>query len=103
MEALAITYHEGKDGLLYPDIRTEEQENVTLGKFGIMAMEYLQSSYPQRFKSLQRFGMMNQTLMEVEEEANQLMEKLTNQYLSKHKPKNPQSTMEMYQIRRWKI
>ena len=98
MEALAISYHEGADGLLYPDIKMEEQESVTLGKFGIMALEYMQAEYPQRLRSLRRFNLLNQKLKEVEEEANQLMEKLTGDYLRKHKPANPESTMEQYQI-----
>ena len=38
-------------------------------------------------------------MQEVEKEANQMMEVLENDYLKKNPPKNPQSTMEMWQIR----
>ena len=36
---------------------------------------------------------------QVEEEANQLYDQLEMQYLAKHKPQNPTSTMEMWKIR----
>ena len=68
--ALAISYHEGEDGMLYPDIKAAGQtETGTLGKFGIMAREYLEENYPQRYRSLVRFGNLYTKMKEVEDEA----------------------------------
>ena len=101
MEAMAVSYHEKADGLLYPNIRAEGPERaITLGKFGIMAKEYLESNYPQRYKSLSRFGNLYPKLKEVEEEADRMMETLMEKYLNRHKPENPESTMEMFRIRK---
>ena len=101
METLAISYHEGEDGMLYPDIRAAEQaETGTLGKFGIMAGEYLEENYPQRYRSLVRFGNLYTKLKEVEDEANRMLEDLMEKYLEKHRPENPSSTMEMFRIRK---
>lgn len=99
--ALAISYHEGEDGMLYPDIKAAGQtETGTLGKFGIMAREYLEENYPQRYQSLIRFGNLYMKLKEVEEEANRMLEILMAKYLEKHKLENLNSTMEMFRIRK---
>ena len=95
-----LTYTE-VDGLMYPDIAMpDEAENLKkLGKYGRMAMHYLEENEPERYKTLIRFGMMYEKMSEVEEEANQLYDQLEEQYLKKHKPQNPSSTMEMWKLR----
>ena len=52
-----------------------------------------------RYKTLMRFGKMYEKMSAVEEEANQLYDRLEEQYLAKHKPQDPSSTMEMWKIR----
>ena len=95
-----MTYKE-VDGLLYPQIEMpDETEDLTkLGKYGRMAMSYLQENEPARYKTLMRFGKMYEKMSAVEEEANQLYDQLEKQYLAKHKPQDPSSTMEMWKIR----
>ena len=95
-----MTYKE-VDGLLYPQIEMpDETEDLTkLGKYGRMAMNYLKENEPARYKTLMRFGKMYEKMSAVEEEANQLYDQLEMQYLAKHKPQNPSSTMEMWKIR----
>ncbi|WP_306779729.1 TnpV protein [Agathobacter rectalis] len=89
------------DGILYPQIEMpdETEDLKKLGKYGRMAMKYLEENEPQRYKSLMRFGKMYEKMSSVEEEANQLYDRLEEQYLAKHKPQNPSSTMEMWKIR----
>ncbi|MDD3139092.1 MAG: TnpV protein [Lachnospiraceae bacterium] len=96
-----ITYKE-VDGLLYPNLVVEENQEVNLtnlGKYGIMAMNYLKENQKSRYNSLYRFGKLAEKMAEVEEEANQLLDQLMENYLSKHKPQDPSSTMEMWKIR----
>ena len=69
------------------------------GQYGRMAMNYLKENEPARYKTLMRFGKMYEKMSAVEEEANQLYDQLEMQYLAKHKPQNPSSTMEMWKIR----
>ena len=69
------------------------------GQYGRMAMKYLLENEPARYKTLMRFGKMYEKMSAVEEEANQLYDQLEEQYLMKHKPQNPSSTMEMWKIR----
>ena len=89
------------DGLLYPVLEIpDEKENLArLGKYGRQAMKYLEENEPARYKNLLRTGRMTEKMLEVEEEANRMMEQLQNQYLIKNKPQNPSSTMEMWKLR----
>lgn len=96
-----MTYHEAEDGMLYPNLRLSE-ENVSmtnLGRFAVRAAEYLKEFYKERYQTLVRFGKLAEKMQEVETEAYQMMEELENGYLKENLPKNPQSTMEMWQIR----
>ena len=95
-----LTYTE-VDGVMYPDIAMpdETEDLKKLGKYGRMAMSYLMENEPARYKTLMRFGKMYEKMAAVEEEANQLYDQLEEQYLKKHKPQNPSSTMEMWKIR----
>src|SRR5574344_746723 len=99
MAEMALTYHE-VDGLLYPDIQMPEEQNLTnLGKYGRMAVKFLKENEPARYKTLYRFGMLEEKMKEVDEEANSLLDQLMENYLMKHKPQNPSSTMEMWKLR----
>jgi hypothetical protein len=96
-----LTYHE-VDGLLIPDIEApeeQEKELMSLGKYGRMALNYLKENEKGRYRTLYRFGKLGEKMKEVEEEANSLMDRLTEQYLKKHRPQNPSSTMEMWKLR----
>ncbi|MEE1255207.1 MAG: TnpV protein [Lachnospiraceae bacterium] len=89
------------DGLLYPVLEIpDERENLArLGKYGRQAMKYLEENEPARYKNLLRTGRMTEKMLEVEEEANRMMEQLQKQYLIKNKPQDPSSTMEMWKLR----
>ena len=55
-EKLGVKYIE-KDGIFYPLITLGGEENSTdVGKYGRMWMDYIQKEYPQRYRSLLRFG-----------------------------------------------
>lgn len=97
MEEMALTYHEGTDGMLYPDLEMPEAEaSMTgLGRFAIRAAEYLEENYKDRYRTLVRSGKMQ----EVEEEAGRMMGILEADYLKNNPPKEPGSTMEMWQLR----
>lgn len=78
----------------------DETENLArLGKYGRQAMKYLEENEPARYKNLLRTGRMTEKMLEVEGEANQMMEQLQKQYLIKNKSQNPSSTMEMWKLR----
>ena len=97
--SVELTYREAEDGLLYPNIVMEEENLSKLGKYGLIAMDYLKENHPERYRSLKRFGRLTEVLSPVNEEAYQMIDTMMEKYLETHKPKNPADTMEMWQIR----
>ena len=57
MKEIRLTYHEGADGMLYPNLEMPEEQEVSLTQIG-------------------RYGMMAEKMKEVETEANSLMDTL---------------------------
>lgn len=99
-EKLGIEYEE-IDGLLYPVLSTlsEEEQNINVGKYGAMWIEHIKITYPQRYRSLIRFGELKERAYEVNETSYELLEDIETRWLSKHKPKNTNSFMEQLQLR----
>ena len=101
MAEITMTYQEGTDGMLYPDITTPEEtvSMTNLGKFAVRAMEYLKENHNSRYRTLRRFGKLAEKMQEVEDEANRMMDELEGSYLKNNPPKDKNSTMEMWQLR----
>lgn len=98
-EKLGVRYRE-QDGILYPLITVEiKEENADIGKYGQLWMKYIQSEYPQRYRSLVRFGELHSKAVEVNEVAYELLEDIENEWLMKHKLKDKKSFMEIYRLR----
>lgn len=98
-EQMAGTYTE-KDGVLYPNLSMEQEpEEITVGKYGLLWISYMKETYPDRYRHHIRMGQLYSKAAEVNEEAYQMVDTITNQYLMKHKPVNPASTMGMWKLR----
>lgn len=101
MEEMTLTYHEGTDGIFYPDLEMPETEAsmTSLGRFAIRAAEYLRENHKDRYRTLVRFGNLAGKMQEVEEEADRMIELLEADYLKNNPPKDPGSMMEMWHLR----
>ena len=98
-EKLGVKYIK-KDGIFYPLITLGGEEHSTdVGKYGRMWMVYIQKEYPQRYRSLVRFGELHDKATEVNEVAYELLEDIETEWLQKHKPRNKNSFTEMYKLR----
>lgn len=97
-EAMGGTYTE-VEGVLYPNIVASEEANVWVGKYGLLWMDYMKSNHADRYRHHIRMGTLNTKALEVNEEAYEMLERIVNQYLVKHKPQNSASTMEMWRLR----
>lgn len=91
-------------GILYPNIRigeeqTETMQDVFSGKYGDLWKKYMKENQPDRYYHLVRIGQLKQKAAEINEEANEMLDRIMQQYLQKHKPENPESTMEMWKLR----
>ncbi|OZQ77441.1 TnpV protein [Paenibacillus odorifer] len=78
-----LTYHD-IDGLMYPNLNISNEDKVDqqpLGRYGRLAMSYLRDNHPQRFQILLMQGILMETIHNVEQEALERMEQLTEQLL----------------------
>lgn len=101
MAEVTLTYQEGRDGMLYPDIMVPEEtvSMRSLGRFAWRAAEYLKENHSDRYRTLKRFGKLTEKMQEVENEANRMMEELEESYLKNNPPKDRHSIMETWQLR----
>ena len=97
--SIELSYTMAEDGILYPNISFETENLAELGKYGLMAMDYLKDNYYERYRSLERCGRLVEVLKPINEEAHQMVDRMIEKYLQTHKPNDPTSTMEMWKIR----
>ena len=73
-EKLGIPYEE-RDGIFYPVlVAGTEQTDIEAGKYGRMWVKYIKEEYPMRYKSLVRFGELEERANEVNETAYELLD-----------------------------
>ena len=104
-EAMGGTYTE-IDGVFYPDISIEEIKpdgdfgvtNADIGKYGLLWISYMKENHPDRYRHHIRMGQLYVKAQEVNEEAYEMLDRIMNQYLAKHKLKDKHYTMEMWRI-----
>ena len=100
-EAMGGTYTE-VDGVFYPDITVSEGTDIPIGmvgKYGMLWIDYMKSYHAERYRHHIRMGTLNSRALEVNDEAYEMLDTIMNQYLQKHKPVKPNSTMEMWKLR----
>ncbi len=97
-EQMGGTYTE-IDGIYYPNLVLKQEKNAFAGKYGTIWMRYMEENHPMRVYELRMEGEFRVKAAEVNEEAMDMLDTMMQAYLKKHKPKNPNSTMEMWQLR----
>lgn len=98
-EQMGGTYTE-KDGLLYPNFLTEQDvEQIEVGKYGLLWISFMKENYPDRYRHHIRMGQLHSRAAEVNEEAYEMLDSISEKYLKKHKPVNSNSMMEMWKLR----
>lgn len=78
-EQLGGTYHEGEDGLLYPDLLPPEEDAPTYGKYGRMRRTYLREHHEGLYTGLLLSSNLNAHLNKIDEAAHTRMELITKQ------------------------
>ena len=97
-EQMGGTYTE-VDGIFYPNLVVKPEKNVMVGKYGTIWMSFMEEKYSMRYLELYMDGELRVKAAEVNEEAKEMLDTIVQAYLKKHKPKNPESTMEMWRLR----
>jgi hypothetical protein len=101
-ERLGGTYTE-INGLLYPDLvpgdENSENAEVFCGRYGDAWKSFMKENHASLYRHLLRIGKLNEKAAEVNAEACQMLDTIMEQYLKKHRPEHPDSTMEMWRLR----
>ena len=85
IEKLGVEFEE-QDGLFYPlvngAVSGDSVKTMDIGKYGHQWINYMQEAYPERYRSLVRFGLLEEKAIAVNEEAYEMLcmteEKLLN-------------------------
>lgn len=78
-EELGGTYTLGKDGMYYPNLMIEENNQRLIGKWGRMHREYLKEQHPSLYQRLILNGTLGRHLADVNERAMAMLESLITQ------------------------
>lgn len=105
-EAMGGTYTE-VDGILYPNIAVDDKRSdmdsaitaTDIGKYGHLWISYMKENHPDRYRHHIRMGQLQMKAKEVNEEAYEMLDRIVEKYLLKHKPGDTHSTMEMWKLR----
>lgn len=107
-EAMGGTYR-SVDGILYPNIGMDDADTksdmasvvttVDIGKYGHLWISYMKENHPDRYRHHIRLGQILIKAKEVNEEAYEMLDRIVEKYLAKHKPEYAHSTMEMWKLR----
>ena len=76
IERMGIEFEE-RDGLFYPLMDCDAFEECVkvknIGKYGHLWINFMQAAYPERYRSLERFGLLEEKAVTVNEEAYELL------------------------------
>ena len=76
---MELTYHEGADGMLYPDLKMKEQEDYELGKNGNLRWNYLKTKKRALFQILLMKDELWEHLVDVDKRGLAMEEQIVNQ------------------------
>ena len=74
-----ISYTLGEAGLYYPDLYLPEEIEYPIGKYGMLRKIYLQEHRKGLYLELVLAGKLNEHLYQIDEECNQMMDRLVEQ------------------------
>lgn len=74
-----ISYTLGEDGLYYPDLYLPEETEYPIGKYGMLRKSYLKEHRKGLYLQLILAGKLNEHLHQIDEDCNQMMERLVEQ------------------------
>ena len=92
-----LTYRQGEDGMLYPNLQISENEKTDrtlVGRFGSLWKEFMLENHPHRLSELVAQGKINETILRVDEEAENRKERLIQELLNAQPLPDTEDTLE---------
>ena len=72
---MKITYRE-ENGCFYPNLELPKQTNYTIGKYGLLHLDYIKAHCKGRYTTILTPGKLNSYLREIDLQAIEMMERL---------------------------
>ena len=69
MSDYELTYHEGPDGMMYPDLKVSDQTHFPIGKYGNLHFAFIKALRPGFYTSLKKQFRLNEYLHEIDLQA----------------------------------
>ena len=105
IERMGVEFEE-RDGLFYPLIKDngssafdEYVKTEDIGKYGHLWINFIQDAYPERYRSLVRFGLLEEKAVAVNEEAYELLCVMEEKLLENPETEKSISFVEKYILR----
>ena len=100
IERMGVEFEE-RDGLFYPlvDGSVGNSKTRDIGKYGHLWINFMQEAYPERYRSLVRFGLLEEKAVTVNEEAYELMCGMEDKLLTDSDVDKEGSFAEKYVLR----
>ena len=76
---MELTYHEGPDGMLYPDLKLREQEDYELVKYGKLRRTYLRTTKRTEFQILLMKDELWEHLVDVDKRGQEMEDRIVAQ------------------------
>ncbi|QOX64419.1 TnpV protein [Anoxybacterium hadale] len=92
-----LTYQQGEDGMLYPDLQISENvetDRTPVGGFGSLWKNYMLENHPHRMSELVAQGKINEVILKVDEEAENRKERLIQELLTAQPMPDTEDTLE---------
>ncbi len=78
VEKNGLHYTLAEDGMYYPDLALPEEENMWIGKYGLLREKYLREHRKSFYMLLHQSGKLNRHLLEVNEQAQQQIDDIVS-------------------------
>ena len=75
---MKLTYHEGPDGMMYPDLKVPEQTHFPIGKYGNLHCAFIKAHRPGFYTSLKTQFQLNEYLHEIDLQAKEMVRAITD-------------------------
>ena len=93
-----ITYTEGSDGILYPDMQfTTVPPETQLGKYGSLRRKYLKEHRRGIYSEMNLTGKLMEHLLETDKRAMEMMERLEEEYKKQNPPPQTEEFLKIVQ------
>ena len=98
IERMGVEYEE-IDGIFYPliDGSAENTKTKDIGKYGHLWINFMQEAYAERYRSLVRFGLLEEKVVAVNEEAYEILCVMEEKFLTESD--TGKSFAEIYELR----